>query len=72
VYRQSTLDPVDPSFRALFERLEFTLRRHKFNEDPRVLSKPKQRAHLEIAIRRAESRRSLAQTGPNFKVAGIY
>jgi hypothetical protein len=26
--------PVDPSFRALSGRLKFSLRRHKFNEDP--------------------------------------
>ena len=33
VYRQSRLDPVDPSFRALSGRLEFTVRRHKFSTD---------------------------------------
>ena len=33
VYRQSPQGPVDPSFRALAGRLEFTVRRHKFNED---------------------------------------
>ena len=33
VYRQSPLDPVDPAFRALSGRLQFTVRRHKFNED---------------------------------------
>ena len=33
VYRQSRLGPVDPSFRALFGRLKFTVRRHKFNKD---------------------------------------
>ena len=27
------LGPVDPSFRALFERLKFTVRCHKFNKD---------------------------------------
>jgi len=29
----SLLGPVDPSFRALSGRLEFTVRRHKFNKD---------------------------------------
>ena len=29
----SLLGPVDPSFRALSGRLEFTVRRHKFNEE---------------------------------------
>ena len=32
VYRQSPLGPVDPSFRALSGRLQFTVRRHKFNK----------------------------------------
>ena len=27
------LGPVDPSFRALSERLKFTVRRHRFNKD---------------------------------------
>ena len=30
------LGPVDPSFRALSGRLEFTVRRHKFNKDSLV------------------------------------
>ena len=29
----SLLSPVDPSFRALSGRLDFTVRRHKFNQD---------------------------------------
>ena len=33
VYRQSPLGPVDPSFRALSGRLNFTVRQHKFNKD---------------------------------------
>ena len=33
VYRQSPSGPVNPSFRALSGRLEFTVRRHKFNQD---------------------------------------
>ena len=32
VYRQALSGPVDPSFRALSGRLEFTTRRHKTNE----------------------------------------
>ena len=32
-HRQSPLDPVDPSFRALYGRLQSTVRRHKFNQD---------------------------------------
>ena len=31
--RQSPLGPVDPSFRALSGRVEFLVRRHKFNKD---------------------------------------
>ena len=35
--RQSLLlGPADPSFRALFGRLKFTVRRHKFNKDYRT------------------------------------
>jgi len=34
VYSQSLSGPVDPSFRALSGRLQFTVRRHSFNEDP--------------------------------------
>ena len=33
MYVQSPSSPVDPSVRALSGRLEFTVRRHKFNED---------------------------------------
>ena len=33
VHRQSPLVPVDPSFRALSGRVEFMVRRHKFNKD---------------------------------------
>ena len=33
VYRQSPVGPVHPSFRALSGRLNYTVRRHKFNED---------------------------------------
>jgi hypothetical protein len=33
VHRQSPLGPVDPSFRALSGRVEFLVRRHKFNKD---------------------------------------
>jgi len=33
VHRQRPLGPVDPSFRALSGRLEFAVRRHKFNKD---------------------------------------
>ena len=33
MYRQSLLGPVDPSFRALSERLKFTIRRHQSNKD---------------------------------------
>jgi len=33
VNRQSLLGPKDPSFRALSERLKFTVRRHKFSID---------------------------------------
>ena len=33
VHLQSPLGPVDPSFRALYGRLKFTVRRHKFNKD---------------------------------------
>jgi len=32
----SLVGPVDPSFRALSGRLEFTVRRHKFNKDSLV------------------------------------
>ena len=31
--RQSPLGPVDPAFQALSRRLEFAVRRHKFNAD---------------------------------------
>ena len=31
--RRSLLGPADPSFRALSGRLEFTVRRHKFDKD---------------------------------------
>ena len=33
VYRYSLLGPVDPSCRALSERLKLTVRRHKFKHD---------------------------------------
>ena len=33
VYRQSPLAAVDPAFRALSERIKFTVLRHKFNKD---------------------------------------
>ena len=55
---QRRVDPVDPSFRALSGRLNFTVRRHKFNKDS--LSAQFQRC----AARRRRRRRSLLHPRP--------
>ena len=55
----SLLGPVDPSFRALAGRLEFMVRRHKFNKDP--LSSWKQAAGARKMAERAACCFSIAR-----------
>ena len=45
----SLAGPVDPSFRALFERLKFTVRRNKFNEDSLSVKSCSHRPHPDRA-----------------------
>ena len=41
--KENRLGPVDSSFRALYGRLKFTVRRHTFNEDPLSYTAPRKR-----------------------------
>ena len=43
------LGPIDPSFRALYGRLKFTARRHKFDEDSFSFL-PEERARMLVRL----------------------
>ena len=55
----SALGPLDPSFRSLFGRFEFTVRRHKCNRDSLSLGACRWRSGLDggIGVERREIER---------------